>query len=402
MKDFELDEELLLTTVEFKGRANKYAAYKRLRDEAPISFHPEGVTPWTPEGGPGYWAIVRYDDVRQISKNNRVFSSYAGTLMQAMPEEQIRAASILHMDNPDHRLVRAIVQPAFTRKAMEEMKDSIRVNADRVIDKMLETDVADVVKDMVDVYPGRVLADLIGLPEQDVDQFVDQVNTLFSTDLAASGKAAQWLVGYSIQKSMERRENPREDLVSRIVNSQVEGRSLTDFEVGAFVALLIVAGAETTGSTLATGLWKLACNPDQWAALKADPSLIPGAINEFLRYGTATVCFKRTALEDFEMHGKTIKAGDKVVIYYESANFDENYFPEPERFDITRDASKQVAFGAGGIHQCIGDHLARYEMSVFLEQLIERVRDIEVVSDLVRPVNQQFNACESLNLRFRV
>ncbi len=398
--EFELDEDLLLTTMAFKERQDKHTAYKRLRDEAPVSFHPEGITSWTPNGGPGYWAIVRYDDVCAITRNAKVFSSSPGTLMQSMPEEQIRAASILHMDNPEHRLVKAIVRPAFTRLALTELTDSVRDNADRIIDAFLATDNVEVVETMVDVYPGRVLADLLGLPKEDVDMFVQSVNTLFSIDLEASAKAAQFLIGYSIQKSVERRQNPGNDMISRIVTAEVEGRKLTDFEVGTFTSILIIAGAETSGSTLATGLWQLGRNPDQWKALKADPDLIKGATNEFLRYTTATACFKRTATEDYELHGKTIKKGDKVVLYYDSANFDETVFEDPLKFDITRDARRQVAFGAGGPHQCVGENLARLEISVFLEQLIKRVDKIDVISDLVRPPNQQFNVCETLRLKF--
>lgn len=399
-KNFELDKDLLLTTQEFKARQDKQRAYKRLRDEAPISFHPEGKTSWTPNGGPGYWAVVLHEDVCAVSRNSKVFSSYQGTLMQEMPEELVRMASILHMDNPEHRLVRSIVRPAFTARAMDELETSIRANADRIIDTFLAEDDVDVVKTMVNLYPGRVLADLLGLPSEDVDQFVEAVNDLFSIDLDASRKAVEFLIGYSMQKSIERRQNPGDDMISRIVTAEVEGRKLTDFEVATFANILIVAGAETTGSTLATGLWQLARNPDQWEALKADPNLIKGAINEFLRYTTATACFKRTALEDIELRGKTIKEGDKVVLYYDSANFDERVFPDPEKFDITRNAIKHIAFGGGGPHQCVGEHLARKEMSIFLEQMIKRVNKIEVIADLVRPPNQQFNACTSLQLRF--
>ncbi len=400
--DFALDDDLLLTTHAFKALSHeeKHKALKRLRDEAPISFHPEGKTSWTPNGGPGYWAIVRYDDVRLLSRKHEIFSSHAGTLMQDMPEEQIRAASILHMDNPEHRQVRGIVSRAFTRDAMSKMEDSIRQNADRIIDKFLEDDVSDITKDLVHIYPGRVLAEVLGLPAEDVDMFVKAVNDLFSIDLSANQKAAEFLIGYSIQKSVERRQSPGDDMISVIIEGEVEGRKMNDFEVGTFINILIVGGSETTGSTLATALWQLAKNPDQWDALKKDPSLINGAMNEALRYTTATACFKRTALEDFELHGTTIKKGDKIVMYHESANFDERYFPDPLKFDIFRDASKQVAFGAGGPHTCIGVHLARLEMSVFFEQLLKRVDHMVVVEDMINPENQQFNACANLKLSF--
>ncbi len=400
MKKFDETSDMLMTAPAFWAREDRHEAYKTLRDEAPISFHPEVVTPYAPNGGAGFWAVTLYEDVQAITRNAKVFSSKFGTSPEDWPEARNRSLGMLHMDDPDHRMWRNIVGPAFAPRYLDQLIDKMRANANDIIDVFLADTEVDVVKTLVNTYPVRVIADMLGMPQEDHDKFVEWTYYAFSPDRVKGDAAHYAMIDYSTKMAASRRANPGDDVMSRIVTSQVEGRYLTDQEVGGFVALLLGAGAETTGSSLATGISHLSKNPDQWAMLKADPSLINGAINESLRYASATINFRRNALEDIEIRGQQIKAGDKVVLYYESANFDERVFPDPEKFDITRDARKQVAFGAGGPHQCLGEHLGRREMQVFFEQLIKRVDTITIVEDLMRPPNHRFNMCKKFKASF--
>lgn len=399
--EFELDSDMLLSSPAFWARPDRLSAFKKFRDDAPVSFHPEVEAPWAPQGGPGYWAVMRYDDVQYVTRNPAIFSSAEGTSPEDWPESRTRALGMLHMDDPEHRWYRSVVGPAFAPRYLDGMLDIIRTNADDVIDKLVASSDVDVVSTLVNSYPVRIIADMMAMPKEDHDQFVEWTYYAFGTDRVKGDAAHHALIDYGVRLAAARRAAPGDDVMSRVVTAEVDGRALTDLEVGGFVSLLIGAGAETTGSSLATGLYHLGKNPDQWALLKADPTLIPKAVDEFCRVASAVVNFRRNATQDVELRGRRIKAGDKVVIYYESANFDETVFTDPERFDITRDSSRQVAFGAGGPHQCLGEHLGRREMRVFLEQLLARVDAIEITADLKRPPNPRFNMISELRATFR-
>lgn len=397
---FALDEELLLTRPEFWASPHRHAAFRRLRTEAPVSFHPEGIAPWAPNGGPGYWAVVRHEDVVAITRNTKVFSNRFGTQPEEWPAARTASLGMLHMDDPEHRVWRSIVGPAFAPRYLDGLIDVIRANADAVIDKLLAGSDADVVADLVNSYPVRIIADMMNMPKEDHDQFVEWTWYAFGADRVKGDAAHHALIDYGVNLAAARRDSIGDDVLSRILSAEVDGRKLTDQEVGGFVALLIGAGAETTGSTLATGIWQFAKHPEQFQALKADRSLMNRAVDEILRFTSAVVNFRRTATEDIEIGGQLIKEGEKVVMYYESANFDETVFDDPETFDITRDSSKQVSFGAGGPHQCLGEHLGRREIKVFLERLLDRVDSITITADLERPVNPRFNMIRQFRASF--
>ena len=396
----DVEDDILLTRPQFWGRPDRHAVFKRMRDELPVSFHPEVEAPWAPEGGPGFWAVMRYQDVQDITRNPKVFSNRFGTQPEEWPPTRVAALGMLHMDDPEHRVWRSMVGPAFAPRYLDGLLDTIRRNADKTIDALTAEPDANVVALLVNRYPVKIIADMMAMPEEDHEKFVEWTNYAFGPDRVKGNAAHHDLIEYGVNLAASRRQNLGDDVMSRIVTAEHEGRLLTDIEVGGFVSLLIGAGAETTGSTIATGLWQLAKNPDQWQLLKNDRTLINKAVDEFLRYTSAVVNFRRTATEDVELAGQHIKAGDKVVIYYESANFDESVFPDPDKFDITRDSSKQVAFGAGGPHQCLGEHLGRREMKIFLEQLLDRVDDITVTADLRRPPNPRFNMIQEFRATF--
>ncbi|QKJ20532.1 cytochrome P450 [Microbacterium hominis] len=394
------EDDVLLTRPEFWARPDRHEVFKHFRDEAPVTFHPEVAAPWAPEGGPGFWAVMRYQDVQDVTRNTKVYSNKFGTQPEEWPQTRVAALGMLHMDDPEHRIWRQMVGPAFAPRYLDSMLDTIRRNANEVIDALVAQPDVDVVSTLVNRYPVKIIADMLAMPKEDHEQFVEWTYYAFGPDRVKGNAAHHALIEYGVNLAASRRQNIGDDVMSRIVTAEYEGRLLTDIEVGGFVSLLIGAGAETTGSSIATGLWQLGKNPDQWELLKNDPSLINKAVDEFCRYTSAVVNFRRTALEDVELGGQKIKAGDKVVLYYESANFDETVFSDPETFDITRDSSKQVAFGAGGPHQCLGEHLGRREMKVFLEELIKRVDDITVTADLLRPPNPRFNMIQQFRATF--
>ena len=396
----DVDDELLLTRPEFWGRPGRHAAFKRLRDESPVSFHPEVPAPWAPDGGAGYWAVTRHEDVVALTRNPKVFSNRFGTQPEEWPAARVASLGMLHMDDPDHRVWRSIVGPAFAPRSLDGLIDLIRENADAVIDKLLEDPDSDVVANLVNSYPVRIIADMMAMPKEDHDKFVEWTWYAFGPDRVKRDAAHDALIEYGVKLAATRRDSIGDDVLSRILAAEVDGRRLTDLEVGGFVSLLIGAGAETTGSTIATGIWQLALHPEQFAALHADRSLLNPAVDEILRYTSAVVNFRRTALEDVEVGGQLIKHGEKVVLYYESANFDERVFDDPERFDITRDSSKQVSFGAGGPHQCLGEHLGRRVIKVFFEQLLDRVGSISVTAGLDRPPNPRFNMISEFRATF--
>jgi cytochrome P450 len=396
----DVEDDILLTRPHFWTAPGRHAAYAELRDRPGITFHPEVPAPWAPEGGAGYWAVMRYDEVVEVTRNPQIYSTAKGTQSEDWPEDRIKALGMLHMDDPDHRIWRSIVGPAFAPRNLDRLIDQIRVIADDVIDALLAEPDVDVVTNLVNSYPVRVIASMVETPDEDAAKFVEWTYLSFGADREKANAAHRAQIEYGIAHAAKFRENPGDGVMGRILTAEVDGRRLTDFEIGGFISLLIGAGSETTGSTLATGLWELAKNPDQWQLLKDDPSLIGKAVDEFLRYTSAVVQWRRTATQDTELSGQHITAGDKVVMFYESANFDESVFPDPERFDITRDASKQVSFGAGGPHQCLGEHLARREMRVFLEQLIKRVDTFEITADLRRPPVPRFNMIHQFRATF--
>lgn len=395
----EFDEDLLATVPAFYG-PGRMERYKRLRDTAPVSFHPEVVSPFRPDGGRGWWAVTRYEDVKAVIRTPALYSSAEGTNPNDEPEFVVRALGMLHMDDPEHRLWRSIVGPSFAPRYLDAMMDDLKVLSNQVIDRLLSEPNVDIVKNLVNYYPIRVICNIMGMPEEDVDKFVEWTRLAFSPNRELGEPAHKALIDYGVKLSEARRANPQDDLITRIVESEVDGRKLTDQEVGGFISLLVGAGAETSGATMAYGIARFAENPDQWKKLQDDPSLVGGAVDEMLRHASAVVNFRRNATEDVELGGQLIKKGDKVVVFFESANNDETVFPNPEKFDITRDATGQTAFGAGGPHQCLGEHLARREMKVFFTQLLERVSSWEITEGIQLIPSPRFNMVINLKGTF--
>ncbi len=377
-------------------------AFRLLRAEAPVHFHAE-------PGGVGYYAITKYDDIVAISKNPGLFSSARGaTNIQDYPPEDLSLVQMmmLNMDPPQHAKFRRIARTGFTPRMVAALEPSVRATATQIIDRVAKTGECDFVRSISAELPLQVIAELMGIPNEDRQQIFDWSNRLIGFDdpefqnTYEDGKvAAAEVWGYASQLGAARKGTTGEDMVSVLVNAVVDGQSLSDMEFESFFLLLAVAGNETTRNLISGGMLALMENPEQRARLVADPSLIPSAVEEMLRWVTPVMYFRRTATRDTEIRGVKIKENDKVVMYYPSANRDEQYFKDGDKFDVGRTPNEHLAFGVGE-HFCLGTSLARLEIRVLFEELIRRLPDIELAGAPRRLRSNFINGTKALPVRF--
>jgi cholest-4-en-3-one 26-monooxygenase len=350
--------------------------FGELRREAPVLWH-EGDY----EGGPGYWIVSRYDTIKTISRQPGLFSSASGTSIEDRGEDFV---SMIGMDPPDHRRYRSLVSSGFTRRQIAAQEPRHRQIVRSILDAVLDRGQCDFVVDVAAELPLRVIAELLGVPQSACHDIYDWSNKMIGSqddeyvvDLEEAGAAAQEMFVFANGLAEDRLANPRDDLMSAILHGEVDGNRLGSFEFDTFFLLLAVAGNETTRNLISHGLLLLLEHPDALERLRADPSLVPGAIEEMLRFKSPVYSMRRTALEDTALCGQSIRKGDKLMMYYPSANRDEDVFEDPDVFDIERRNNHHLAFGVGE-HFCIGTHLARLETRVMFEAILERMRDIEV------------------------
>ena len=391
-----------------------YAGFDLLRREAPVHWHPE-------PGGPGFWAVTRYDDVVAVSRDTATFSSETGAsaLEDLAPDALEARKSMIDMDPPGHTRLRRIVTPAFTRRAVAAYEPRLRELTRVVIDRAVEVGEFDAVTAVAAAVPIQILCELLGVPAEDQDTMIELADRMIAntdpdfTDVLLDGAdseryrllpfrspAALDMFAHSRRLTTERRAAPRADLMSRIVGAEVDGRRLSQREIDAMFLLLVVAGNETTRQAIALGLLALLERPEQLDRLRAaDPTEAAVAVEEVLRWSTPLHHFRRTATCDVELRGQRIRAGDKVVIWYTSANRDEEVFADPYRFDIRRQPNNHLAFGRGGPHRCLGEHLARLEIRVVFEELLARVDQIESTGPAVRIRSNFTNGMKRLPVR---
>jgi cytochrome P450 len=389
-----------LSSLGFWGRpmAERDAAFAELRRERPISWHrpPEGML-MPSEDDPGFWAVVRHADIAYVSKNPKLFCSGQGVQFQDAPPELLEATqSFLAMDAPRHTQLRKIVSAAFTPKQVRRVEDRIAERARRIVDDLLDhlsdhTD-GDFVQLVAKRLPMGTIYDLMGAPEEYQESLAEAADLLVATNdpdvlenlgledpLQAAGQALHALLGPALELAEARRADPQDDLMTNLVQAEVDGQRLTDAEIGAFFVLLSVAGNDTTRNTIAHSMRRLTEEPDQRAWLAEDlEGRLGGAVEEFVRHASPVLTFRRTATQDTELRGQRIAAGDKVVMFYESGNRDDEVFTDPLRFDLSRDPNPHVGFGGGGPHFCMGNMLARTQLRQIFSQLLTRVPDLDV------------------------
>ncbi len=383
-------------------RGVPHEALATLRNEAPIYFHREA-------NGRGFWAVTKYDDVVTVSKDPGRFSSHRGaTNIQDYPPEDLSTIQLLmlNMDPPQHNKFRRLVSQGFTPRVIARLEPRIRAIARTILDDIAPTGGCDFVRTVAAELPLQVIAELMGIPLEDRIKVFDWSNRLigfddpdFQTTLDDGKQAAMEMWIYANTLSEARKGKTGEDLVTLLMNGEVDGASLSEMEFDSFFLLLAVAGNETTRNLISGGLLALIEHPEQRARLVKDPSLIPSAVEEMLRWVTPVVYFRRTATRDTELRGVKIKENDKVVVYYTSANRDEDVFPDADVFDVGRSPNEHLAFGVGQ-HFCLGNNLARLEIRVMFEELLKRLPDMELAGPVRRLRSNFINGFKELPVRF--
>ena len=377
--------------------------FARLRAESPVHFHPE-------VDGPGFWAVTKHADVRTISRDTGTYSSELGaTFIDDQTDEalaQLRL-SILNMDPPKHNRYRRLVSRGFTPRVVQSLNEAIERRAVRIVDDVVERGEVEFVEEVAAKLPLEMICEMIGLPEEDWPRMFELSNKLVGFDDPEyqltpddGAVAAMEIYGYCDAIAADRRANPRDDLMTALVHNDVDGERLDDLELNLFFVTLVVAGNETTRNLITHSMLALHDNPGEAERLRRDPSLWPTAVEEMLRWGASIHNFRRTVTHDTVLRDVPLAAGDKVVMYYLSANRDEEVCVDPERFDVSREPNDHVSFGGGGVHHCLGASLARAEIAAIMRQVVERLPDLELVGTPTRLRSDFINGIKSAPVRF--
>lgn len=383
------------------GSATREKDFAVLRADRSVSWHPPVEDSLMPDPSDrGYWAVTRHADVVTVSRDSDVFLSGKGVLFENVPEELLEASqSFLAMDPPRHTMIRKVVHAAFTPRQVRRIEESIKANARDIVAELRDAGSgADFVEHCAKELPIRTLSDMVGIPESERAQVAHAADALVSWGdpvYLAGRNPLEVLIGSQMYLhqvagalAADRRENPGEDLISSLVHAEVDGDRLTDAEVAAFFVLLAVAGNDTTRQTMSHAVKALTDFGDQRSWLAADfDDRIGGAIEEFVRWATPVMTFRRTAATDYELGGQAIAAGEKVVMFYSSANFDPEVFESPERLDLGRKPNPHVAFGGGGRHFCLGAHVARAQLRAVFGELLTQIPDLEAGEPAYVPGN---------------
>jgi len=374
-----------------------YATFQRLREQDPVSWWDEH------DGGKGFWAVTRYDDLLDVSRRVEAFSSAQGITLEEIEGEDFHARrNMLEYDPPEHTRYRRLVSKPFSRREVYAYEQAIRLLARNVVDEALAgPSTFDFVEHVAKQLPMRMLGRLLGVPDDDGPWLVERGDALLGnldpeftahpvgltdTDefshIPFRSPAALDLYQYAERQAEQRRAHPTDDVITRLLAPTIDGEQLTEREFKNFFVLLVSAGNDTTRYTMTAGMKALIEHPEQLAELRdsigRDPGLMDSAVEEILRWGTVTMHFRRTAVQDVELRGRRIKVGDKVVIWFVSADYDGAQFPEPYHFDIHRTPNEHVAFGRMSPHLCLGAQLARMELKVLFEELLPKLSDAQL------------------------
>ncbi|HKP09486.1 MAG TPA: cytochrome P450 [Gaiella sp.] len=405
-------EDVSLENDDFAERV-PHETFALLRREAPVWWYD-----WP--HGRGFWCVTKHADVVSISRDTKTFTSEQGANLEDLDEEQRTARqSMLETDPPRHTRLRGLVGPPFTPRAVKAYELALRELTAAVLDRALPLGEFDFVEEIAKQLPIRVLARLLGAPDEDTDPLIAWGDRMIgNTDpeltdvlhdspeseryrlLPFRSPAALELFEYGHRLAAERRREPSDDLVSKLVHAEIDGERLSEREFDTMFLLLVVAGNETTRQAIAHGMLALAEHRDQWDRLREDPELVwTAGADEILRWSSPVLHFRRTATRDVELRGQTIRAGEKVVVWYVSANFDEEVFEDPLRFDVGRRPNAHVTFGGGGPHYCLGAHLAKLEVQVMFDMLLPRLAGLELLGPPERMRTNFTNALKRMPVR---
>ena len=400
-----------LTDLDMWARDVPYAEFARLRREAPVA--------WSPDDGSGFWSVVRYGDIVAASRDTRTFSSARGVSFEEPTDEDMAARrTIIDTDPPGHTKLRKILSGAFSQRAVAVYEHFVTELTEQVLDGCPASGSFDFIDAVAKEVPIRVLARIMGLPTQDLDQFIDLGDRLIAntdpdiTDVvwgrddtdayrkfpfrSPYGKQL-WDLGRRV--IADRMRDPGDDLLSRLLSAEVDGDRLTETDLDNFFSIMVIAGNETTRIAIAQGVLAFCQYPEQWDRLRADPGLLDSATEEVLRWTCPTHFMRRTATVGTTLSGAEIKAGDKVVLWYVSGNRDEAEFAQPDVFDVGRSPNRHLSFGRGGPHLCLGIHLARLEVKIVLAALARRVGAFSLAGEPRRIRSNFTNGLKALPVR---
>ncbi|NRA02070.1 MAG: cytochrome P450 [Myxococcales bacterium] len=397
-----------------------------LRNQDPVHWH-QGST------GAAFWCVTKWEDLRYVSRNPMLFSSQrkgtnmpnprmeelmrqrvesgvANPTMAAMAQQSEEGGGVfpimLMMDPPRHVAFRRLVQRSFTPRLIEELAPHIRELARTIVDRVIEKGDCEFVTEVAAELPLQVICEMMGVPEEDRQEIFDLSNLMIGFDDPELGESEEQRMMASVgmfTKAMKvaelYRDNPQENLTSHLLHREVDGEKLSEMDYAAFFLLLTVAGNETTRTVTTNGMRLLIENPDQLQQLVDDPSRIPTAVEEILRYEPAVHHFRRTATQDTEIRGRKIKEDDPIVIWYPAANRDEEVFEDPQRFDVARHPNEHLSFGIGE-HFCLGANLARLELNAIFEEIIPRLRNPEFSGPVRRLRSNFINGVKEMRVRF--
>jgi len=372
-----------------------FPQYARLRDEAPVAWNDTK----------GFWAVSRWDDVMAVSTDPETFCSGRGILVMEIGASYDSPPTMMHTDPPEHTVYRKLVQPGFAPGRMRALEADVRRRAKLLVDEIEAGRAVDFVETVAAPFPLYIISALLGIPDEDWQRFFEWSEAVIpgATDWPEEKRMALQADMHEtlLTTTVARRADPRDDLISVLVQVEIEGRRLSDAELAMFLVQLLVAGNETTRNLVSGGLVALAERPEAWERLRRDRTLVPTAVEEMLRWTTPVVSFMRTATRHAELGGQAIREGDAVLMLYASANRDERQFgPTADRFDIGRDPNHHVAFGFGA-HFCIGATLARIEARVLLEELLDRFETVEPAGNVTRSSSAVIAGVKRAPLVFR-
>lgn len=380
--------------------------FAELRKTAPVWWNEQQESIFD-DGG--YWVISRHEDIKSISRNGEDWSTNSKGAVMRLPDgvtsEQLdlTKALLINHDAPEHTRLRKIVSRLFTPRAVAALEEKLAVAARDIVAAAATKDGGNFVDDVAMSLPLQAIADLIGVPEADRGKLFHWTNCIMNTDDPDFDSdptvANAELMGYAHNMAEERRRCPADDIVTRLIQADVDGESMDDVEFAFFVILLAVAGNETTRNAMTHGMNAFFDNPDQWELFKnARPAT---TVDEIIRWATPVHCFQRTALADVELGGVTIREGQRAGLFYSSANFDESVFDEPFEFDILRNPNPHLSFGGNGAHFCIGANLARMEIKLIFNELADQIPEIAKVAEPQRLRSGWINGVKELSVSYR-
>ena len=381
--------------------------FAELRAKAPVWWNaqPRGSAGFDDEG---YWAVTRHADIIEVSKRSDQYSSWENTALIRFDAGIERDAIdmqrviLLNMDPPQQTKVRAIVSRGFTPRAIGNLRGSLQARAERIVATALAEGTGDFVTDVACELPLQAIAELIGVPQEDRKQIFEWSNQMIGYDdpefADAGTMAAMELLSYAMEMAENRKAAPRDDIITKLVNAEIDGEQLSSDEFGYFVLMLAVAGNETTRNAISHGMTAFFEHPDQWELFKAERP--ETAADEIIRWGTPVTVFQRTATADAVLAGERIKAGQRVGLFYRSGNFDETVFDHPERFDIRRDPNPHLGLGGFGAHYCLGASLAKLEIGLIFNAIADAMPDIRQAGEPERLRSGWLNGIKRLPVSY--